>query len=487
MRQRRRTQIRLAQRAYRNRKESAIQTLERQVQELKETNKEMNNAFLRLHDFAVSQGLLDRMPDVGRELRQTTQKFLKLARKSSTDDPSSANESTEEEGSHTVVEAPAKEHDMSSSTQSHQPQPYGGFIVTQEPVPTSALQGPISPPPTSTILTPSIPKPHLDYEVVTYPTLDNASFPFGFGSDFSFPPSSLSTTISTTPAPDFNPTLYQTLPLPLSHATQEATFGRRLQRVCLERALFLANMPDPPAASINQVFGFCLLFEPLSSIKARLQRGIEKTSSQSLMYWPYPFQSVGGSGGHFPSSSSSITDQGHRMGNHGTEETGRVKEANGFSMGPFGERVNAARDLLEGDSNIYDRFGGEFYDSDEVEIYLFQRGVAIPAGADYVGAEVDEEAFGVHQARSDMSMGASSSGTDASLLSMSSGVEGTVGTVSGYAQQQTHLWTAGGENLFSTFADFGGRSTSGKRRLTVDINGLIDGKLTAASLDSGTS
>jgi hypothetical protein len=169
------------------------------------------------------------------------------------------------------------------------------------------------------------------------------------------------------------------------------------------------------------------------------------------------------------------------LGNQGTEDIGRVKEGNGFSMGPFGERVNAARDLLEGDSNIYDRFGGDFFDSDELEIYLYQRGVAIPAGADYVAVEVDEGAFGAEKVGSGVPLGSSSSATEASSPSMPSGMEeGTVGTVASYAQQ-TGLWTAGGENLFSTFADFGGRSTSRKRRLTVDVNRLIDGKLTRCS------
>lgn len=81
--QRRRAQIRLAQRAYRNRKDTAIQTLEKKVQQLKDTNEEMSNAFMQLHDFALGSGLLDRIPDFGRQLRETTEKFLSLAREAS--------------------------------------------------------------------------------------------------------------------------------------------------------------------------------------------------------------------------------------------------------------------------------------------------------------------------------------------------------------------------------------------------------------------
>lgn len=445
----------------------------------------MNNAFLRLHDFAVKRGLPDRMPDVGRQLRETSEKFLKLARKPSTDDSPESDKGYEEDSPRTMADPQADEMDISSFAQSQQHQLYGGFIITQEPVPTSTRQLPLSPPVTSSISTPSIADPQLDYEVITYPTLDNASFPFGFKADFSFSPSSLSTPMPTTPAADFNPSVYPALPLPLSHAGQETTFGRRFQRIALERALYLVNMPNPPAHRINRAFGFCLLFESLSSIKDRLQRGIDKTYNQSLMYWPYPFQSLGGAGGHFPSTSSSSSshsqsgaDPGRRLGNQGTEDIGRVKQGNGFSMGPFEEKVMAARDLVEGDSSMYDMFGEDFYDSDELEIYLFQRGVSIPAGADYVAVEVEQAAFGADKGRLDMALGSSSSGTGASSPALSTRVEKSpIGTANGYGQQ-TDLWTAGGQNLFSTFGDFGAYSTSPKKRLTVDVNRLIDGKLT---------
>lgn len=78
--QRRRTQIRLAQRAYRSRKDNAIQVLEKKVQDLQETNEEISNAFMRFHDYLLVRGILDVAPDLAHHLHCTTENILSLAR-----------------------------------------------------------------------------------------------------------------------------------------------------------------------------------------------------------------------------------------------------------------------------------------------------------------------------------------------------------------------------------------------------------------------
>ncbi|OIW25422.1 hypothetical protein CONLIGDRAFT_582840 [Coniochaeta ligniaria NRRL 30616] len=410
---RRRTQIRLAQRAYRNRKENAIQTLERRVQELKDTNEEMNNAFLRLHDYAVGCGLLDRMPEVGRQLRETTQKFLSLARKS-TDDaynddddhsvsresdspPAKKSRSKRKSTSPKAVE-PTSGQDRTQFPPSHH-HLYGGLLVTQEQVSLSDLGSSDVQPGMASIAQPD---PAPEYEVITYPTLDNASFPFGFTADFNFTTSELS---NPTAAPDFsdlnnlNSSLYPSLPLPNSYAAQEVTFGRRFQRTALERAWTLVTMPNPPQKRFSRVFGFCLLFEPLESIKARLRRGLDRTTAESLNNWQYPFLQLGASSTHFDTTATATgqqQQQQQRVGNQGTADIMRAKNANGFSMGPFNARTTAARDMLDPSQYLphgHAGFGAEFYDCDEIEMYLHQRGVAIPPAADFVTAEIDATAF----------------------------------------------------------------------------------------------
>ena len=64
--QRRRTQIRLAQRAYRNRKENAITELEAQVRDLKEANSAMRSAVQQVFESSANNPhILAQAPELG--------------------------------------------------------------------------------------------------------------------------------------------------------------------------------------------------------------------------------------------------------------------------------------------------------------------------------------------------------------------------------------------------------------------------------------
>src|SRR6266536_374836 len=107
--QRRRTQIRMAQRAYRHRKETTISSLEKQVQDLRGTNEEMGNIFISLYDFAVGKGLLQREPEFGQQLQSTTERFLALAKATANEDSNHDENQAEKSGNgkqnHVDVEA----------------------------------------------------------------------------------------------------------------------------------------------------------------------------------------------------------------------------------------------------------------------------------------------------------------------------------------------------------------------------------------------
>lgn len=81
-RQRRCTQIRLAQRAYRLRKESTISSLKDRVTKLERTLSEINNIFLAFNDSAVESGILRIKPQLALKLEQTTERFAALTRTS---------------------------------------------------------------------------------------------------------------------------------------------------------------------------------------------------------------------------------------------------------------------------------------------------------------------------------------------------------------------------------------------------------------------
>ncbi|KAG8164612.1 hypothetical protein KVR01_004887 [Diaporthe batatas] len=394
--ERRRTQIRLAQRAYRSRKENAIQTLERRVEELQGNNEELSHIFLKLHDSAVNLGVLEQSPRFANELRTATEKILSLARRSSED----GGQDEQTEGS--APEPPPRGSQTEDSSSSDVPivqtarnstvPLWGGYMVAHEAETTApdvsmAL-------PSNTIM--SVPQTPLGYEIVTMPTFENASFPFDLNPESSYP-NMLEQASTASPAYPISP--YSSLPLPQSMAFEESTFGRRLQRICLELAYRLLTMPDPPKQAYASTFGFCLLFEPAEKIRERLAQCLQRTSSESLNWWQAPFWAAGGSGQHQlqqGTSASAGASNEARVGNQGTVDQMKYQYPGGqFGLGPFDAKVSETRDKRI-DPRMRIRlpgFEGDFYDPEEVEVYLQARGVVIHPGQDYLTTEVDVASF----------------------------------------------------------------------------------------------
>ncbi|KAL0264568.1 hypothetical protein SLS55_000518 [Diplodia seriata] len=82
--QRRRTQIRLAQRAYRQRKEMTISSLQKQVEQLQSVIDGMNNSFLHFNDQAMASDIFALRPHLASELRSTTEAFVNLSKTAKT-------------------------------------------------------------------------------------------------------------------------------------------------------------------------------------------------------------------------------------------------------------------------------------------------------------------------------------------------------------------------------------------------------------------
>ncbi|PGH10164.1 hypothetical protein AJ79_05519 [Helicocarpus griseus UAMH5409] len=80
--ERRRTQIRLAQRAYRSRKDAAISVLNQRVAELEDTVEQMARSFLTFNDEAMDSDLLSSRPELAQQLRRVTERFISLTKRS---------------------------------------------------------------------------------------------------------------------------------------------------------------------------------------------------------------------------------------------------------------------------------------------------------------------------------------------------------------------------------------------------------------------
>lgn len=397
---------------------------------------------MKLRDLAVSKGILDLAPDFAREFRSTTEKFLALTRRASDEDGSEAttkspsqepgDSSSASSGHEDKNPAPAE----ATNTQQQQQSSLGTPAVSYDLA--SATESVHSGPSDAVAVAttqPVIVHAPLGYEVITMPTLENASFPFDFAAEHPFPDffngnnndtsngssvaatgSHPSTTSTYSPPSIPSPYSSPSLSLPSSFAYNEATFGRRIHRSALQNGWQLINMPNPPPDMFAKVFGFCLLFEPIESIRNRLGAGLANTRNNSMNWWSAPFWALGGAGQHqFDKHQQQqhgaaggaggagggqavpVVDGGTHLpaGNEGTIDVGKHNFDTNFRMGPFDAKTMDARDrCLDPRMRItLPGFEGEFYDPEEVELFLRSKGVMIRPGQDYVTAEVDAAWF----------------------------------------------------------------------------------------------
>ncbi|KAI0382300.1 hypothetical protein F5Y04DRAFT_253449 [Hypomontagnella monticulosa] len=371
--ERRRTQIRLAQRAYRNRKENAITDLQAKIDGLKEVNNEINNAYQNLFDYASQRGLLAQAPEFGQQLERL-QALIKQTQEQ--DGPGSSEQDSPEGNSdegprelQRVEDVTALNGEPLAAPPENPPQQlWAGVMVSHEPVTQLDASDAIA------NLDPALNHPQVpqQYEIITAPTPENASFGPNMSAGLNF----LDPAHSSWARHPFN-----RLTGPRTMSFNEWSFARRLHRHAVERAAMLVNMPNPPPARMSRVFGFVMLFETLDEIRARTSATLSRIRDEPLNYWEHPFHRLGGSGTHFGGPSS-------LSGNSTYQSTG-------FGNGPFNERTMRVRDTLLGVSQYINMSGweGTWFDSGEVETYLAQNGIVIPTSADIHTLDVPPGAF----------------------------------------------------------------------------------------------
>lgn len=383
--QRRRTQIRMAQRAYRHRKESTISSLEKKVQGLTANNEEMSSIFINLYDFAVSKGLLQREPEFGQQLQASTEKFLALAKASAdegddqnledspkTDEPD-GRRSNSQNGSYSrnqEIPLPVSEPLVPEPTPT-----YGGYVLTKDETPDMDM-------------TYSHDDQYRDnqykadryrarssdIQIITRPTEDNASFPFDF----------MGLQQYRVDVPEIEEYSQHFLPqaqplLPKSFAHSELSFSRRIHRLAIEKAFRLITSDDPAAqAAVQHVFRFSLMFNSKKDILAKFNRIIRASEKESLENWHAPFVNIGGAGTHYPLSELEANWEL------------RPKFGTGYSMGPFTTTVTGAQGYLDDNMKInMPGLEGYFFDTNDVEGYLRGRGIDIAPAVDFVDIELD--------------------------------------------------------------------------------------------------
>ncbi|KAG4441685.1 hypothetical protein IFR05_002819 [Cadophora sp. M221] len=399
---RRRTQIRMAQRAYRHRKETTITSLEKQVQDLRGTNEEMSNIFISLYDFAVGKGLLQREPEFGQQLQSTTERFLALAKASANEEGHDETHGEDEKQADSQPgrrtkgskEPPKKRQDDLDAHAADPVNPWGGYTMSKDDTPDDDL-------------TMDFPQHgyesrgrNADLQVITRPTEDNASFPFDLMDLQQYRVEVPSTeSFSQNFLPEAQPSLPRTL------AYSEFSLARRVQRGAIERAFRLITSKTISPEDFNKAFGLTLMYETRENLEARLRVGILRSNKEALMSWRNPFVHIGGAGTFYPDSDP-------------TNEELRPKLRTGYSIGPFSPAATDVQDLFKEEMRCnLPGFEGKFFDANDVEGYLRGRGLDIPPAADFITAEIDVSIFAdASTPRSSSSLDASSPKTPESLV-----------------------------------------------------------------------
>ncbi|KAJ3541556.1 hypothetical protein NM208_g4548 [Fusarium decemcellulare] len=344
---RRRLQNRMAQRAYRQRKDSAIDVLQQKVTELEKSKEDMSREFIKFTTLILEQNSVKDCPEIIEHIKGSTLGLLRGA--GEIDDDERLNNQD-----------------------------------TDQILPTSDLETGIS-----TSVIPGLEQvEQFDFPMADFiAQLDCAD---SLGSTTNSQPNSNPTSCSHDANSYFQMPVNRTqshhmdyqlpgapyassMPCPKSYAAQEITFGRRLHRAAQEGGFLLASMKHPPPTWYLKVFGFCLHFETREEICDRLGDVVRRNRDSTLNDWNYPFTNLGGAGLFYP----------HERGNGARRaaqlETGLCKMRH--------LRLDAQLRIIDPE------FEGDFFDSDEVEICLRGYGVTIPPNKDFVTAYIDMAMF----------------------------------------------------------------------------------------------
>ncbi|KAH7028145.1 uncharacterized protein B0I36DRAFT_351565 [Microdochium trichocladiopsis] len=367
--QRRRTQIRLAQRAYRSRKETAMNDLEGQVKRLKDDNVEMREAVHDLVNCANQYShLLIQMPELARHLHKV--RALTKTRKSSARSEDSTSEDVHDRSTLDDSE-PIIKSEESKDFSSHGAKPNGqsqqllGSTAASYDGHDSHGYGAYQSRGSS------------EYEVIAVPTHDNASFApnkIDLSADFL-------QGMPWTGQPQLS-----AFPLPHADPSPMSGFGRRLQRHAREKIATLLSMTNPPAETILRVLGFSSVFESQEEVRRRINEDLQRSRDEVMYNMQFPYYTDGG-------STSQYVDRHQQAPPAGAPN--HFKSGSSYQSGSAEIRASDLRGrLLEICKAMQLPIARSvIWDCDEVNLYLTQRGVSLSNANEACTVEINPMAF----------------------------------------------------------------------------------------------
>jgi hypothetical protein len=368
---RRRTQIRLAQRAYRHRKETTISALKKRVSELERTIEKMNKSFLQFHDNAIDSGLVLSKPSLAQHLKDTTEEFVSLAKIASidSDHEEEAANIAELENSNRVDSSNNPEYqDFAQSQDTAGDQYTLGYEMTFGA--NDGSDGDVDElpqyMPTDTSTSGTL--------VETNDSLKEWSFLNNYqqlNAEVHIPTFDFESLLPPIPKP-------LKASVPYTYSFQETSFARRLHRLCLERAFRLLTNPDVDQGYIKRAFRFTFTFSNRRRMLARFQELLKRKAGESLENWNVPFFHVGGAGTHFPR----LDEQGRPL--YPPNIFSPAKAFGPLAL-PTAEKPREEATIEQLLESI--GFGGVWFDSHDVEGYLRTMGINLDGHSSFV--EID--------------------------------------------------------------------------------------------------
>jgi hypothetical protein len=391
--QRRRTQIRLAQRAYRQRKETTIANLKGQVSNLQATIEEMENIFLAYNDKAVASGLLQKNPDLAKDLKAATEAFIQLAKKTHSSDSEDHSDSEPEE----IPRRPISSYQediaaiLGGSTNnplSLSPEPrdasrnteYIGLGYTQ--VFDDTLSHPPSGSNSNSLGSPIHPTAKSGMDGAMNMNFLDSPFTTTAANANTNPlavaPTASSMQGINRPVIDLSAgdradmLTVRSLSAPYTYSFEETTFARRLQRAALERGFYLISNAELRPAAFLRVFRLSLLYHTRDTLLMKFRRGLAKTTEEPLETYQTPFIHLGGAGMHY--------------------NAGRIR--NGYIVKPGPLQRQAILESTESPGAVVDieldlsEYEGEWFDSNDVEGYLNEMGLQINPQSTFVEGRI---------------------------------------------------------------------------------------------------
>ncbi|GKZ61510.1 hypothetical protein AnigIFM49718_008228 [Aspergillus niger] len=264
---RRRTQVRLAQRAYRSRKEAELQALKTRAHELEMLIERMNEKFISFTDDLIKSGMLSKRPDVAWGLHQTIAQSLFLANQVVS---VAADDADPLDVERNVPETRASGADIDATE---------GDIYNANDTYDYAR----------------IPLPDIQELTAQVRREDSSQDPFAVtqGYDPAVPEIPIQ---ATRPCPT---PLSLNSPLPNTHTLERASFARRLYRACVEQGHQCLTNPSHHFEELAYKFRLSMKLFPLQHIIAHFEEFLSGRHHEAIMELNVPFISIGGAGTHF--------------------------------------------------------------------------------------------------------------------------------------------------------------------------------------------